>query len=69
MDRTCRTNGEQMYACRIFRILVEKPESKRPLGKPRRRWVDDIKMTLGEIEWDGMDWIICLRIETSGLLL
>jgi hypothetical protein len=29
----------------------------RPLGRPRRRWVDNIKMDLGEIEWDGMDWI------------
>jgi hypothetical protein len=30
---------------------------KRPLGRPRRRWVDNIKMDLREIEWDGMDWI------------
>jgi hypothetical protein len=36
---------------------VGKPEGKRPLGSPRRRWVDDIKMDLGEIGWDGMDWI------------
>jgi hypothetical protein len=36
---------------------VGKPEEKRPLGKPRRRWVDSIKMGLTEIEWDGMDWI------------
>jgi hypothetical protein len=33
------------------------PEGKRPLGRPRRRWVDNIKMDLGEIEWDGRDWI------------
>jgi hypothetical protein len=36
---------------------VEKPEGKRPLGRPRRRWVDNIKMDLGEIEWDGVDSI------------
>jgi hypothetical protein len=40
-----------------YRILVGKPEGKRPLGRPRRRWVDNIKMDLGEIGWDGMDWI------------
>jgi hypothetical protein len=33
------------------------PEGKRPLGRPRRMWVDDIKMDLREIGWDGMDWI------------
>jgi hypothetical protein len=36
---------------------VGNPEGKRPLGRPRRRWVDNIKMDLGEIGWDGMDWI------------
>jgi hypothetical protein len=35
-------------------ILVGKPEGKRPLGRPRRRWVDNIKMEIG---WDGVDWI------------
>jgi hypothetical protein len=40
-----------------YRILVGKPEGKRPLGKPRRRWVDNIKMDLRGIGWDGMDWI------------
>jgi hypothetical protein len=43
-----------IMACRI---LVGNPEGKRPLGKPRRRWVDNIKMDLREIEWDGIDWI------------
>jgi hypothetical protein len=38
-------------------MLVGKLEGKRPLGRPRRRWVDDIKMDLREIGWDGMDWI------------
>jgi hypothetical protein len=40
-----------------YRILVGKPEGKRLLGIPRRRWVDNIKMDLGEIGWDGRDWI------------
>jgi hypothetical protein len=40
-----------------YRILVGEPEGKRPLRRPRRRWVDDIKMDLGEIGWDGRDWI------------
>jgi hypothetical protein len=40
-----------------YRILVRKPEGKRPLGGSRHRWVDNIKMDLREIEWSGMDWI------------
>jgi hypothetical protein len=39
------------------RILVGKPEGKRPLGRPSRRWVDNIKMDLREIGWVGIDWI------------
>jgi hypothetical protein len=39
------------------RILVTKPEKKRPRGRPRRRWVDNIKMDLREVGLDGMDWI------------
>jgi hypothetical protein len=46
--------GEKRNA---YRILVGKPDGKRPLGIPRRRWVDNIKMNLREIGWDGMDWI------------
>jgi hypothetical protein len=38
-----------------YRILVGKPEGKRPLGKPRRRWEDNIKMDLREIGWGGTD--------------
>jgi hypothetical protein len=38
-----------------YRILVGNPEGKRLLGRPRRRWVDNIKMDLREIGWDGMD--------------
>jgi hypothetical protein len=40
-----------------YRILVGKPKGRRPLGRPRRRWVDNIKIDLREIGWDGMDWI------------
>jgi hypothetical protein len=40
-----------------YRILEGNPEGKRPLGRPIRRWVDNIKMDIREIEWDGMDWI------------
>jgi hypothetical protein len=40
-----------------YRILVRKPEGKRQLGRPRRRWVDNIKMDLREIGWAVMNWI------------
>jgi hypothetical protein len=46
--------GEKRNA---YRILVGKPEGKRPLGRLRRRWVDNIEMDLREVGWDGMDWI------------
>jgi hypothetical protein len=49
-----------------YRILVGKPEGKRPLGKPRCRWVNNTKMYLIEIGWIGSIW---LRIGTSGGLL
>jgi hypothetical protein len=54
MGRACSTNGEKRDA---YRILVGKPEGKRPLGRERRRWVNNIKMDLREIGWGGMDWI------------
>jgi hypothetical protein len=41
----------------VYRVLVGKPEGKRPLGRPRRRWEDNIKMDLREIGTDGDDWI------------
>jgi hypothetical protein len=40
-----------------YRILVGKPERKKPLGRPRHRWVDNIMIDLREIGWDGVDWI------------
>jgi hypothetical protein len=41
----------------VYRVLVERPEGKRPLGRPRRRWEDNIKMELREIGIDGANWI------------
>ena len=41
----------------IYRVLVGKPEGKRPLGRPRRRWEDNIKIDLQELGCRGMDWI------------
>jgi len=41
----------------VYRVLVGKPEGKRPLGRPRRRWEDNIKMDLQEVVFGGMDWI------------
>jgi hypothetical protein len=46
--------GEKKNA---YRILVGKPEGKIPLGRPRRRWVDNMKMDLRAVGWDGRDWI------------
>jgi hypothetical protein len=46
--------GERRSA---YRALVGKPEGRRSLGRPRRRWEDNIKMDLREVGWGGMDWI------------
>jgi hypothetical protein len=46
--------GEKRNA---YRILEGNPEGKRPPGRIRRRWEDNIKMALRKIEWGGMDWI------------
>jgi hypothetical protein len=50
----------------VYRILVGKPEGKRPLGRQRSTWVDNIKMDLAEIGWGGL---VLLRIGKSGELL
>jgi hypothetical protein len=58
--------GEKRNA---HRLLVGKPEGKKPLGRPRRRWVDNIRMNLGEVDgamWTGLAWI---RTRTGGELL
>jgi hypothetical protein len=54
MGRTCSTNGEKKNA---YRTLVGEPEGKRPQGRPRRRWEDNIKMDVREIGWGGVEWI------------
>jgi hypothetical protein len=42
---------------KAYRLLVGKPEGKRPLGRTRRRWVDNVRMDLGEVGWSDVDWI------------
>jgi hypothetical protein len=54
MGTACSTNGDKRNA---YRILVGNPEGKRPLGRQRLRWVDNIKMYRREIGWDGFDCI------------
>jgi hypothetical protein len=49
-----------------YRILVGKPEGKKPLGRPRRRWVNNITIDLRETGWDGVDWIDLVQLGTSG---
>jgi hypothetical protein len=50
----------------VYRVLVGKPEGKRPLGRPRRRWEDNIKADLQNLEYGGMVGLSWLRIEPSG---
>jgi hypothetical protein len=54
MGRACSTNVVKRNA---YRILVGKTEGKKPLGTPRCRWVNNIKMDLRELRWGGVDWI------------
>jgi hypothetical protein len=54
MGGPCSTNGEKRNA---YRLLVGKPEGKRPVGRPRHRWVDNIRTDLGEVGWGDVDWI------------
>jgi hypothetical protein len=42
---------------KVYKVLVGKPEGRRPLGRPRRRWEDGIRMDLREIGFGGVDWI------------
>jgi hypothetical protein len=52
-----------------YRALVGKPEERRPLGRPRRRWEDNIKIDLQEVGWGAWTGSIWLRIGTGGGLL
>jgi hypothetical protein len=54
MGGACSADGEGKG---VYRVLVGQPEGKRPMGRPRRRWEDNIKMDLQEVECGGMDWI------------
>jgi hypothetical protein len=54
MGGACSTNGEMRN---VFKLLVGKPESMRPLRRPRGWWMDNMKMDLGEIRFGGSDWI------------
>jgi len=53
MGGACSTYGEKRG---VYRVLVEKPEGKRPLGRPRCRWEDNIKIDLQEMGFECMDW-------------
>jgi hypothetical protein len=46
-----------IYLFIFIYLLMGKPEGNRPLGRPRRKWVDNIRMDLGEVGWDDVDWI------------
>jgi hypothetical protein len=52
----CRPGLQRVHASSAYRILVGRPEGRRPLGRPRRRWEHNIKMDLQAVGW-GMDWI------------
>jgi hypothetical protein len=54
VGRTCGTHGEGRS---VYRVLVWRPKGKRPLGRPRRRWEDNIKKDLREIGIAGASWI------------
>jgi hypothetical protein len=54
MGGACSTDGESKG---VYRVMVGKPVGMRPLGRPRRRWEDNIKMDLQKVGFRGMDWI------------
>jgi hypothetical protein len=54
MGGACSSDGERRD---VYRVLVGKPEGKRPQGRPRLRWGDNIKKDLKGVGWEGMDWI------------
>jgi hypothetical protein len=66
MGGACNTNGESRGA---YRVLVGKPEGRRLLGKPRRRWEDNIKMDFREVRWGARSGSTSLRRGTGGGLL
>jgi hypothetical protein len=62
MGGACSTYGGEV----VCRVLVRKPEGKRPLGRPRRRWEDNIKMDLQKVGCGDMDWIELAEEGTGG---
>jgi hypothetical protein len=54
MGGACSTDGEKRN---IYRLLVGEPEGRRPLHRPRRRWMDNIRMDLVDVVWSDEDWI------------
>jgi hypothetical protein len=54
---------------KAYRLLEGEPDGRRTLGRPRRRWMDNIKRDLGEIGWGTFTGLVWLRIGTSGKLL
>jgi hypothetical protein len=54
MGGACSSEGEWRG---VYRVLMGKPEGKRPMGRPRCRWENNIKMDLQEVGCGGMDWI------------
>jgi hypothetical protein len=54
VNKVHSTNGEKRNA---DRLMLGKPQGRRPLGRPRRRWVYNIRMVLGEVGWGDVDWI------------
>jgi hypothetical protein len=54
MGGACGTHGDER---KVYKVLVGKPKGKRPLGRPRRRWEDGIRMDLRESDLRGVDWI------------
>jgi hypothetical protein len=54
MGGACRTNGEKKNE---YRLLMRKPKGKRPLGRTRCTWVDNIRMDILELGWGDVDWI------------
>jgi len=66
VGRSCGTHGGERG---VYRVLIGKPEGKRPLGRQRHRWEDNIKIDLREIGISGANWIWGLRIESNGEFL
>ena len=60
MSNTTLFNGRGLYREErgVYRVLLVKPEGRRPLGRPRHRWVDNIRMDLQEVECGYVDWIV-----------